>query len=169
MIETIWGGEKAPFVNQVIGDFVASRIWSDGRHFENYTSLGVVSHETLIAGVIYNNWSPETGVIEISGAGDSPKWLSRAVLYQMYEYPFEQLGCRMVIQRNSEHNERINSILRRLGFQEYRIEQMRGPDEAELIFTLTKEQWKKTKYYKELSHGNSSAQNTDIANFGDCE
>lgn len=151
MIETIWGGDN--FANQVIGNFVANRIWGDGRGFDNFTSLGVVSHETLIAGVIYHNWSPEYGTIEISGAADSARWLTRPVLYQMYEYPFEQLGCRMVIQRNSEHNERINSILRRLGFQEYRIEQVRGPNEAELVFTLTKDQWKANGYHKEQSNG----------------
>lgn len=153
MIETIWGGDAAPLANQVIGDFVASRIWGDDRHFENYTSLGVVSHETLIAGVIYNNWSPHNGTIELSAAADSARWLTRPVLYQMYEYPFEQLGCRMLVHRQSEYNERINKILKRFGYQEYRIEQMRGPEEAELIFTLTKDQWENGRFYKEENNG----------------
>lgn len=156
-LDIVWGGKAAPLVNLIIGDFVAQRVWGDERGFEDFTSMGVVDDEKLIAGVVFHNYSPHARTIEISGASDSRKWLQRPVLHAMYAYPFEQLSCQMVVQRNSEHNEHLNRILRRFGFDEYRIERLRGPDEAELIFTLTKEQWLNNGYYKGKIYGQTQS------------
>lgn len=152
-MNVIWGGKNQPDVNQAISDFVSEKIWNVKKSFGNFTSMGVVSHETLIAGLVYHNYEPDAGTIEITGAATDRRWLTKPVLYKMYEYPFKQLGCQMVVQRNSEHNHHLNNILRRYGFDEYRIERLRGKDEAEIIFTLTKEQWENNGYHKEHSNG----------------
>lgn len=161
MIETVWGGEASPIINNVIGEFVADRVFGDDRKFIDFTSLGVVSHETLIAGVVYHNFCPQQGTIEISASADDPRWFARHVIYEMYEYPFEQLDCRMVIHTTSELNKTVISILRRLGFSETRIEAIRGPNEAEIIFTLTKEQWKSNGFHKEHKNGQKRQQRTE--------
>lgn len=149
----IWGGKLAPDINQAISEFVVTNIWDRDYSFGNFTSMGVVLKNKLISGLIYHNYSPEAGTIEITGAAINRRWLTRPVLYKMYEYPFEQIGCQMVVQRNSENNTHLNNILRRYGFSEYRIERMRGINEAEIVFTLTKEQWKENGYHKEHQDG----------------
>jgi len=101
----------------------------------------------LIAGMIFHNWDPKAGTIEISGASIDPRWLTRPVLRAMYAYAFEVCGCQLVVQRNSERNERINDILRRLGFSWHRIERLRGRNEAEIVFTLTREEWERNPIY----------------------
>lgn len=152
-MNVVWGGKSSQQINQAICDFVSMRIWDAKKSFGNFTSMGVVSREKLIAGLIYHNYEPDAGTIEITGAAADRRWLTKPVLYKMYEYPFEQLDCQMVVQRNSEHNHHLNSILRRYGFDEYRIERLRGKNEAEIIFTLTKEQWVNNGYHKEHLNG----------------
>ena len=148
----IWGGKKAAKINKMIGGFVANIIWGDDRGFEDFTSMGVVSHETLIAGVVYHNYNPWDGVIELSAAATSAKWLTREVITQMYGYPLTQLDCRMAVHRSSERNN-ISEIFKRFGCRQYQIDDLRGPDEAEIISTLTKAQWKTNKYNKDASNG----------------
>jgi len=152
----VWAGGASPELNRAIGEFVADRVWRDGRRFGEHTSMGVEQGGRIVAGVIFHNYDPWAGVIEISGASDTPRWLTRPVLYAMYAYPFDQLGCQMVVQRNSEHNARLNSILRRYGFDEYRIRRGRGRNEDELVFTLTDNQWRSNGFHKE--HGNEQTE-----------
>jgi len=95
----------------------------------------------LEASIIFHNYSPERGVIEISAASISRHWGTRARLMAIFEYPFGQLGCQMVVARTSERNAGPLRIWRALGADAYRIPRLRGRDEAEIITTLTAEQW----------------------------
>jgi RimJ/RimL family protein N-acetyltransferase len=112
--------------------------------FANYKAIGVVRDDALIAGVVYSNWAPQHGVIEMSAAASSPKWLLGDTLHEIFAYPFEQIGCQMVVLRVSEKNKRMIRIAKRFGFNSYLIPRLRGRDEGEYIFTLTDEQWRKT-------------------------
>lgn len=104
--------------------------------------MGLVDGETVVAGVVYHNYYPEGGVIELSSASDDKRWLARPVVKAMFGYPFDQLGCQMVILRVSERNTGMVRIAERFGFTAYRIPRLRGRDEAEIIFTLTEETWR---------------------------
>lgn len=104
--------------------------------------MAVYDDAHLLAVVVYHNWDPKAGVIEISGAAESPRWLTRFVLKSLYAYPFDLLGCQMVVQRNAASNARVNGILARLGFRNHRIPRLRGRDEDEIIWTLTVEDWR---------------------------
>jgi RimJ/RimL family protein N-acetyltransferase len=96
----------------------------------------------LVAGVVYHNYNPEAGIIEISAAALPHHRGTRAWLQTIFSYPFDRCGCQMVIARSSENNPGPAAILRRLGASEYRIPRLRGPDCAEIISTLTVEDWK---------------------------
>lgn len=119
-------------------DFVAKQLGFD-RGFGPCSAIGF--GEPLVAGVVYHNWNPEAGVIELSAASSTRKWLTKDRLRQVFEYPFEQLGCQMCIARISENNNRARRIWQALGANEYVIPRLRGIDEAEVIATLTKEAW----------------------------
>lgn len=101
------------------------------------------NNQNIIGGIVYHNYDDKAGSIEISAASLNSQWLSKGVLHGMYQYPFEQLGCQIVYQQNSESNSKVGKILRRLGFNEYKIPRIRGLNDALMIYTLTKEQWLK--------------------------
>lgn len=109
--------------------------------------------EPLVAGVIYHNWHPESGVIELSAASSHRRWLTRSRLFDIFAYPFIQLQCRICVARISEHNKRTRKIWRSLGATEYVIPELRAPNEAEVISVLTADAWKSSKFVKGAVYG----------------
>lgn len=100
----------------------------------------------LEAGVVYHNYDPRAGVIEISAAARNHSWGTRSRLRAIYGYPFDTAGCQMVFARTSERNLIPLRIWRALGADEYRIPRFRGPDEAVIVSTLTIEQWRSSRF-----------------------
>jgi RimJ/RimL family protein N-acetyltransferase len=125
--------------------FVADQLGFD-RGFGPSSAIGFVEGGEIVAGVIYHNWHPEGGVIEISAASSQRKWLNRSRLSVIFGYPFDQIKCRMVVARIGEHNARARRIWRSLGAREYAIPELRSPHEAEIVYTLTADQWRSGKF-----------------------
>lgn len=119
---------------------MASVIPGCERGFHACQAIGFERDGDLVAGVVYHNWSPETGVIELSAGSIIRNWLTRERLLTIFDYPFA-IGCRLAIARTSERNERARRIWRSLGSDEFIIPALRGPHEAEIIFTLSADQW----------------------------
>jgi RimJ/RimL family protein N-acetyltransferase len=137
--------------DDVVEKFVASRIPGCERGFGECKTIGVVDKEgVLIGGVVYHNWNPESAVIEMSGASDSKRWLTKPNLHGIFAYPFDQLECQMVVMRCSEHNKMLLNILDRYGFDIERIERLRGRDEAEMICTLTDDKWRTGRFERKV-------------------
>lgn len=110
--------------------------------------MGVLDGTELVACMLFNNWQPEAGVIEIHGAGVTPRWLTKPVLKEMFDYPFRQLGCQNVIMRVSERDNRLLRMLTAYGFENVAIPRLRGRDEGERIFWLTDDAWNANKFNK---------------------
>lgn len=117
----IWGGVGDSAKNKAIAGFVAAHIDGCERGFADFTTLGVMEEGRLLAGVVYHNYSPEAGVIELSAAATSKRWLTRPVLKAMFGYPFDEIGCQMAVLRVSEENRGMAEIARRFGFTGHRI------------------------------------------------
>jgi hypothetical protein len=117
------------------------RLLCFSRPFLNFKAIGFLDRDgKLEAGVIYSNWCPESGVIEISAAATCHRWGTKERLRIIFDYPFG--FCRIVMARTSENNPTPLRILRALGACEYRIPDLRAPGEAEIILTLSAGQWK---------------------------
>lgn len=116
------------------------------RGFGACTAIGWVMDNKLIAGSVYSNYDPAAAVIEISSASIDPKWLTSATINTMFSYPFDQLGCQLVVLRVSEQNKRMRRIAQKFGFTETIIPRLRGRDEAECIYTLTDDQWRDSRF-----------------------
>src|SRR5688572_17234288 len=99
-----------------VSAFVGSRIEGGERGFGNCKGIGVWRDGRLVAGMVFHNWNPENGVIEISSAADDSRWLTSAVRHKMFSYPFEEIGCQMVVLRVAESNGRMVRIARAYGF-----------------------------------------------------
>lgn len=121
--------------------FVASRIPGCELGFGECSAIAWMDGGEMVAGTVYHNWRPEAGVIELSSAAASPRWLTRKSLQSMFGYPFDQLGCQLIVLRVAESNSRMRGIAKRFGFSETIIPRLRGRGEAECIYCLTVEQW----------------------------
>lgn len=136
-------------VNQRISDFVCDQIWGRTGLIDRHMSLGVFDGQMLVAGVLYHNWYPDTGVVELTGASISKRWLSRAVLKAVFAVPFDHLGCQLVVFRVSEHNKPMLRIAKAYGFSEHIIPRLRGRTESEHILTLADDDWRQSRFHKE--------------------
>lgn len=106
--------------------------------------MGVVDrHQTLCAGVVFHDWNPERGLVELSVAATNRRWLTRQVAQDCFAYVFSV--ARMAVARNSERNAPASAIWRALGASEYRINDLWGEGEAGIVFTLTQRQWAASK------------------------
>lgn len=128
-------------INAAVGGFVSECIWGEPGQFEKYCSMGVFHGGALVAGVVFHNWQPGEGVIELSAASSDPAWLTRNVIRSMFHLAFNMVGARLVVLRVSERNEGMRRIAQRFGFQETIIPRLRGDDEAECVYTLSASDW----------------------------
>lgn len=132
---------------RLLSNWVANIIWpGKGKGFGNCQALAVIEDEKLIAGMIYHNYEPDAGVVEISGAGTSKRWLTKETLRVMFQIPFVDWGCQAVVMRVSDEDEALHSILHRYGFERFVIPRLRGRNNNENVFLLTDEAWAGNKF-----------------------
>ena len=114
--------------------------------------MRVYNEEKTLGGVIYHDWNPEAGVMCMSAAGE-PGWLNRSVLHTIHAYIFDGAGCQLAVMQVSENNERMRRIGLAYGYTEHRVPRLRGRNEAEMIMTLTEEDWRASRFHKAKTHG----------------
>lgn len=118
------------------------------RGFGACQAVGFTRNDDLIGGVIYHNYDPEAGVIEIS-AGIDPKYLlTRGEWQDVMDAPFVKMNCQMLYFKVSKKNKRLRTTLRRMGCKEYVIPRMLGRTHAQAIMTLSDEDWFSGPYSK---------------------
>ena len=150
---------RQPLQNAEVGDFVSRVIWGEPGQISFHSTMAVYDNDQLIAATAYHNWTPESGVIELSSAAISKKWLTRPVIRAMFAVPFEMLGCQMVVLRVSNRNTTMVRIAKCFGFEGVLIPRLRGRDEDEWIFTYTNEAWRASRY-QEVCHRQKNSQGT---------
>jgi RimJ/RimL family protein N-acetyltransferase len=122
--------------------FVAAQPGFDrSLEFGECQAIGFTIGNSLVAGAVFQNFDPITRTMEISAAATDSRWMTRKSLQHIFGYVFDTAGCQLCILRVSEDNERMRSIARRLGFTEYLIPRLCGPETAGAIYTLSAEQW----------------------------
>jgi len=133
-------------VGGVVSTFVGAHIQGGHRGFDQASAIGFVENGTLIGGTVFHNYDPEAGVVELTTASTSARWLTPKTLHAIFAIPFDQWGCQMVILRVADDNTRMRSIAQRFGFNEYVIPRLGGRDKAVAIYTLTDDQWRATAF-----------------------
>jgi len=142
--------------DEIVGKFVADLIphcRERGLPAASKT-IGVIDGEgRLIAGLVYHGYQPEAGVIEISAAALPGKyWLTRETIRRMYQYPFLQCQCQMVVQRVAATDERQLRQLAAYNFAFIRIPRLLGRDQDAVLCLLTYEDWAANKFNKRYKH-----------------
>lgn len=138
-MNVIWGVPNA-------AEFVAARC-NIRTEFGECQKAGVFDGNKMIAAVVFHNWSPEYGVIEVSAAADSPKWASRTVLRQLFGYAFGV--AQMVVARTDEDNLRTRRLWKAFGATEYIIPRLRGREASEAVECLTDDAWIASRFMRQ--------------------
>ena len=142
--------------DEMVAQFVASLIpHLHGRGLPQASkAFGVVDEQGhLIAGMVYHEYQPEAGTIEMSGAAlPGRQWLSRETIRRMYTYPFNQLGCQMVIMRVRADDLQLLRQLKALNYSFTVLPRLLGRDKDAVICLLTYEDWIASKFQKRFKH-----------------
>ena len=130
--------------------FISAKIWGKPSAMPGNTII--VSRDSegnALGAAIFQNHNPDYATIEISAAAASPRWLTRLVLREMFEYPFNQLGCQAVVMRCDPNDKRLSRIFGAFGFARYDIPRLRGRDIGEAIYVLADDAWRLNNFHKE--------------------
>lgn len=138
----VWG------LDEHVVPFVA-RICDLPRGFGECRSLGVLNGRgDIVAGIVFHNWSPEAGVIEVSCGATDRRWATRHVLRTGFGYAFDLIGCQMVVGRTHEKSAAVRRLWAAFGADEYIIPRMRGRAASEAVTCLTQEAWAASKFMR---------------------
>lgn len=139
-----WSGRAA--------EWVAAHIDGCERGFGECQALGIYDKAgTICAGVVFHDWNPERGLIEMSAAATDRRWLTRGVAAVVLGYAFRV--ARMAVARTSERNTPVRRLWAALGASEYLIPDLWGKGEAGVILTLTEPQWQKSRLHDGQAKG----------------
>lgn len=109
-------------LDEEIAAWVAERAPHIGvKGFGPSVAIGVVSGTRLLAGVVYHDYQPEFGTIQLSMAADSPMWARRKTIGGLLAYPFYQLGVHKVWTATPHDNERALKVNEHIGFRQEAI------------------------------------------------
>jgi len=100
--------------DEAIARWVGQRVGVDD--FGKCVTIGILSGDELIAGVVFNNYRPPG--IEATIASTSPRWCNRATLAVIFGYVFDQLRCRRLTAITEATNQPVRAFLCHLGFRE---------------------------------------------------
>lgn len=125
-----------------VARWAADRIWSpEHRGFGPCKAMAVVEGDRILGVMVYHNWVPEHGIIELSGASDTPRWTCRRdVITEIFGYPFS--FCQMIVMQQ-DMTSPARRIWRRFGCDEVVIPRLRGRHADGSLMTLTDDQWKR--------------------------
>lgn len=102
--------------------------------------------DDVAAVLIFHNWHPEAGVIEVSAVAGNPKWTQRGVLKEAFDYIYGRLGCQMAVARCDVSNGRVRRLWKAFGASEHIIPRLRGRNADEAILTLTDDAWRASRF-----------------------
>lgn len=126
--------------------WVAQQLGQDGFVGNLMNAFGTYEGDTLLGGVVFHNYYPDAGVMEMSAAATDPRWLTRKMIRAMFGYIFDVIGCQMAVLRVSANNSVMLNIGKRFGFQSILIPRLRGRNEDEVILTYTDDQWRESRF-----------------------
>ena len=133
----------------VVAAWVAARIEhvQTGADFGPCKAIGVEnSRGELIGGVVYHNYMPSVGNIELSFASSGSKWLTRSLICGLLSYPFDQLQCQRVTGVTPRRATSARRFLDQFGFKrEGCVRRGFGTDHA-IISGLLREEWQASKW-----------------------
>jgi RimJ/RimL family protein N-acetyltransferase len=137
--------------DEFVSAWVRERV-ADAGEFKDFSTIGLVLGDRLIAGFVYHDYIPRFETIVMTMAADSPVWARPETIRALLSYPFEQLGCfkiRVVIALDNERSLKNN---RHIGFkQEGVLVHEFGKGRHAVVMRMLKPTFENL-YYRQGSH-----------------
>lgn len=145
--------------DKLVADFVARSKIASGytkraSFPDNLQAVGIANADNeLIAGIVYFGYNPEGQTIELSvEALPGHRWLTPTTLGVMFQYPFLQCGCQMVITKTYGSALHVQRMLRAMNFSLITIPRANGRHEDGIVALLTYEAWIASKFCRRYRH-----------------
>jgi RimJ/RimL family protein N-acetyltransferase len=84
-------------------------------HFGTDVGIGWMRDGQIVAGVAYADWNGPNIVCHIASDG-SRRWLTREYLWTIFDYPFNQCGCKRITVCVGQGNKDSVRFVKHLGF-----------------------------------------------------
>lgn len=98
--------------------------------------------DNLIGGVVFSNYQPHFGNIEVSFAATRADWLTPNLVRGIMSYPFDQLGVRRITSLTPKKNRKARQFLKKFGFvHEGTVREGFGTDHM-IISGLLEREWR---------------------------
>ena len=117
-----------------IGEYVGKRL--GGKIGQPYTAFGFMTDDKKpLSAFVFNDYNGSN--IEMTGVSE-PGGLTRAVLRYVFNYAFEQCGCRRLTIRTKKQNKAMLKLAPRLGFKYEGIAKHFYEDDDAVVFRMLK-------------------------------
>ena len=141
----------------VVEKFIAVKIWGRLRNLAGDTAAVFIDkNKNMAAAVMFQNYDPDAGVIELTGASVTPRFLTRKTLHELYSYAFDQLGCQTVLQTARADDEHQAKLLPRYGFTRHDVPRLKGRNVDAALYVLHDDVWRANRFYREEQDGQGS-------------
>jgi RimJ/RimL family protein N-acetyltransferase len=124
-----------------VAQWVVDRI-PHAEHFGPASALGVIDKDgKAVAGVVYHDFIPAYGTLQLSMVAETPRWATRSILKELLTYPFEQLGVRKVWTATPLKNQRALRFNKGIGFKQEAVLANHYGDDHAVICRMFKKQF----------------------------
>lgn len=136
----IWVHHSQPEYQAVTG-YMSVLIWGKTRPMPDGTALLITHRDKALGAVLFHNWHPDHGTVEISIASTSPRWLTKKTIRAMADYVFNTLKAQAGYMRVDARRTDICRQLEACGFLRVDVPHMRGKGLSEAFFIMGVDEW----------------------------
>jgi len=139
--------------DEAIAEWVSRRIpHMAGGEFKDFAAIGVADGNRPIAGIVYNEFYPAYGTMQVSMAADTPRWAQRGIIRAALHYPFEQRGVKKLWSAMPVGNKRAIKFNLGIGFIQEAVLGHHFGDQHAVITRMYLKDYQKL-YQKEHENG----------------
>lgn len=143
-------------LNHRVGAWVSGHLFGHPDGFRDFCTLSVWGDD-LRAGVVFHDYQPDAGTIQLSAYGGAA-WRSRRTINRIMGIAFDNLACQMIFLQTRATNIRAVSNANALGFSGHLIPRMFGREDDGWLFTLTDDAWRRSRL--RIDNGQISTEST---------
>lgn len=110
---------------------------------EPYWAFGVIRDDgALVGGVVFSEWRPAFGTIEMSAAGVSSLLFSPQIVSALGEHVYGKLVANRVWARTASSNQRAIKLLKHIGFTPEGVSaDWYGPSQHAVTYRMLRRDW----------------------------
>jgi RimJ/RimL family protein N-acetyltransferase len=128
-----WVAEQIPHVERFQPPYRSALIFDSGHR--------------VIAGVVFHDWIPAAGTIQLSMAAISPKWATRDTLAGLFRYAFETNGANKLWTATPHKSDRAIRFNRGIGMkQEAVLRHQFGPGVHAVVCSMLAAEWRASRW-----------------------